>query len=137
MVSPLWADVRRCAECVPACIVGVKVTSHIGRKTTGGDLFLTICDYGWKPLCTGCGLCGEGLEQIQMGGGLSGCGAGKADRTCFGGGARAGVTRFPAPRVRAGNRSVIGGLRRRFPCRSHAVPEPADPASAHAIRRRG
>ncbi|AYQ41373.1 hypothetical protein CVS37_25710 [Burkholderia lata] len=34
----------------PACIVGVKVTSHIGREKTGGDLFLTICDYEWKPL---------------------------------------------------------------------------------------
>ncbi|WP_196487357.1 hypothetical protein [Burkholderia cepacia] len=30
--------------------MGVKVTSHIGREKTGGDLFLTVCDYEWKPL---------------------------------------------------------------------------------------
>ncbi|RQR40601.1 hypothetical protein DIE22_04885 [Burkholderia sp. Bp9142] len=125
------------AECVPACIVGVKVTSHIGRKTTGGDLFLTVCDYGWKPLCAGSGLCGGGSGRILMCGGLSGCGVKETDRTCLGGGVRAGVMRCPAPRAWTGSRSLIAGLRRRFPCRSRAVPGPASPASAHAIRRHG
>ncbi|RQU20611.1 hypothetical protein DF157_09045 [Burkholderia cenocepacia] len=49
-VPPGWSRGSRCAECAPACIVGVKVTSHIRREKTGGDLFLPVCDYEWKPL---------------------------------------------------------------------------------------
>ncbi|RQS16651.1 hypothetical protein DIE06_20510 [Burkholderia sp. Bp8998] len=127
----------RFAECVPACIVGVKVTSHIGRKTTGGDLFLTICDYGWKPLCVGGGLCGGGFGRILAERGLPGCGVMDVDGACFGGDTGAGVVPLPAPRVRAGARRAIAARRRTFPCRSRAAPAPADPASAHAIRRRG
>ncbi len=66
------------AECVPACIVEVKVTSHIGRKTTAGDLFLTICDYEWKPLQASFVLRGAGSGRILAKTGLSGCGVGAA-----------------------------------------------------------
>ncbi|PRD87942.1 hypothetical protein C6P88_28040 [Burkholderia contaminans] len=59
----------------PACIVGVKVTSHIGREKTGGDLFLTICDYEWKPLGFLRGLVGGVFTRIPDGFGLSACGA--------------------------------------------------------------
>ncbi|AYZ94955.1 hypothetical protein DB771_21200 [Burkholderia sp. AU29985] len=64
----------RHAGCAPACIVGSKVTSHIGHEKTGGDLFLTICDYEWKPLgFAGC-LLGGRFTAIFAGTGLSGCG---------------------------------------------------------------
>jgi hypothetical protein len=54
--------------------VGSKVTSHIGHEKTGGDLFLTICDYEWKPLgFAGC-LSGGRLTAIFAGTGLPGCG---------------------------------------------------------------
>lgn len=59
----------------PACIVGVKVTSHIGREKTGGDLFLTICDYEWKPLGFLRGLIGGVFIRFSDGFGLSACGA--------------------------------------------------------------
>ncbi|TCW68061.1 hypothetical protein C5O79_20325 [Burkholderia sp. SRS-25] len=59
----------------PACIVGVKVTSHIGREKTGGDLFLTICDYEWKPLGFPRGLIGGVFIRVSDGIGLSACGA--------------------------------------------------------------
>ncbi|QDW52527.1 hypothetical protein FFI87_019650 [Burkholderia sp. KBS0801] len=71
------------AVCVPACIVGVKVTSHIGRGKTGGDLFLTVCDYEWKPLGAGRRLYCGGFGRIPANGGLSGCGV----EPCVGGGA--------------------------------------------------
>ncbi|RKU04704.1 hypothetical protein C7H84_00615 [Burkholderia sp. Nafp2/4-1b] len=123
------------AECVPACIVGVKVTSHIGRKTTAGDLFLTICDYGWKPLCAGQGLQGLGLWRASTETGLSGCGVGNVRRARAGCGIRACAMRLPATRVRTGSCSTIAALRRRFPGRSRAAPGPANPASARALRR--
>ena len=59
----------------PACIVGVKVTCHIGREKTGGDLFLTICDYEWKPLGFLRGLIGGVFIRFSDGFGLSACGA--------------------------------------------------------------
>ncbi|CAG9205739.1 conserved hypothetical protein [Burkholderia vietnamiensis] len=65
-------------KCVPACIVGVKVTGHIARKATAGDLFLTVCDYEWKPLRARSGLCSGGFTAIAAGGRLSGCGVGTA-----------------------------------------------------------
>ncbi|EKS9798600.1 MULTISPECIES: hypothetical protein [Burkholderia] len=55
--------------------MGVKVTSHIGREKTGGDLFLTICDYEWKPLGFLRGLVGGVFTRIPDGFGLSACGA--------------------------------------------------------------
>ncbi|RXV67977.1 hypothetical protein D1006_22415 [Burkholderia stabilis] len=63
----------RCTGCAPACIVGVKVTSHIRREKTRGDLFLTICDYAWKPLWFGRGLAGGGLGRVLAKTRLSGC----------------------------------------------------------------
>ncbi|WP_175812623.1 hypothetical protein [Burkholderia contaminans] len=55
--------------------MGVKVTSHIGREKTGGDLFLTICDYEWKPLGFPRGLIGGVFIRFPDGFGLSACGA--------------------------------------------------------------
>ncbi|RQT00828.1 hypothetical protein DF048_00750 [Burkholderia seminalis] len=58
----------------PACIVGVKVTSHIRREKTAGDLFLTVCDYEWKPLGFAQGLVGGCLTRIRGETGLPRCG---------------------------------------------------------------
>ncbi|UVE68960.1 hypothetical protein L2Y90_19550 [Burkholderia pyrrocinia] len=55
--------------------MGVKVTSHIGREKTGGDLFLTICDYEWKPLGFCRGLMGGVFARVLEETGLSTCGA--------------------------------------------------------------
>ncbi|PRF59461.1 hypothetical protein C6Q09_29595 [Burkholderia multivorans] len=64
-------------DCVPACIVDSKVTSHIGGEKPGGDLFLTGCDYEWKPLCfAGC-LPHGGLRVVFADAGLFGCGVGR------------------------------------------------------------
>ncbi|NIE55638.1 hypothetical protein F3J12_11160 [Burkholderia sp. Ax-1735] len=59
----------------PACIVGVKVTSHIGLEKTGGDLFLTVCDYEWKPLGFFRSLIGGVFARISDGFSLTTCGA--------------------------------------------------------------
>ncbi|TXG05343.1 hypothetical protein FU139_26885 [Burkholderia territorii] len=124
-------------KCAPACIVGVKVTSHIGRKTTGGDLFLTICDYRWKPLRVGNGLCSGGLRRIPAERGLSGCGVPDAAERASAAMPEHARRRCRPQRWRAGARRVIAALRRRFPGRSRAAPGRADRASAHAIRRSG
>ncbi|WP_175850538.1 hypothetical protein [Burkholderia cepacia] len=55
--------------------MGVKVTSHIGREKTGGDLFLTVCDYEWKPLGFLGGLLDGVLARIAGEFSLSTCGA--------------------------------------------------------------
>ncbi|WP_162296934.1 hypothetical protein [Burkholderia ubonensis] len=58
-----------------------KVTSHIRRKATAGDIFLTGCDYAEKPLERANAFPGGVLGQIPADGGLSRCvaGAGLAD----------------------------------------------------------
>ncbi|QCY07498.1 hypothetical protein EJ998_31645 [Burkholderia cepacia ATCC 25416] len=74
-VPPCWTRGSRCAGCAPTCIVGVKVTSHIGREKTGGDLFLTVCDYEWKPLGFLRSLLDGVLARIAGEFSLSTCGA--------------------------------------------------------------